>query len=91
MKYVKFFGNNGYVGTEYEYYEVYDDNTKDAFIDQESIEYAYDNAETYEYLERGWDDQWYSQEDEDNYYENALDHCGWTYISKEEYKEHDYE
>lgn len=88
MQYIRFWGDNGYAGTEYEYYELFDDDATMDDIEQTSTEYAYDNAETYEYVSRGWGSRWYSEEDKDRYYENALEHCGWDYCSSEEYKAH---
>lgn len=87
MKYVMFFGNNGYCGTDYEEYVAFEDGVSENEINDMSNEYAYENAETYEYMERGWDSQWESEEDEEGYYDNAMTHCGWNYCSEEEYKE----
>lgn len=88
MQYIRFYGDNGYVGTEYDYYELFTDDATIDEIEQASIEYAYDNAEKYEYIARGWGSQWYSEIDKDKYYENALDHCGWEYCGSEVYKSH---
>lgn len=90
MQYIRFYGSNGYCGTEYEEYEVFDDDVTEDEINLTSIDFAYDNAETYEYAARGWDQDWESEEDRAEYYENALEHCGWDYISEEEYKENTY-
>ena len=87
MKYVRFFGNAGYSGTDYEDYEAFDeDDLYDGVIDEESAERAYDNAENYSYLMEDYDDV-LSEKDIDSYYENALENCGWEYVSEEEYKE----
>ena len=87
MKYVRFYGGNGYCGCDYEEYEVYEDNCTEDIINQDSIELAYENAETYEYIETGWNSSFESEEDRDNYYENVLSYCSWDYCSEEEYKE----
>lgn len=49
------------------------------------LELAYQCAESYEYLETGWDDDFENEDDREAYYENALSYCGWNYCSKEEY------
>ena len=87
MKYVRFYGSNGYAGTNYEIYETFDDDTTENIIDDYSKDLAYENAETYEYVARGWDEDWDSEEEQEEYYEDALDYCGWEYCLKEEYIE----
>ena len=87
MIYVKFYGSNGYAGTNYEIYESFDDDTIEVTIDEYSKDLAYENAETYEYVVRGWCEDWNSEKEHKEYYENALDYCGWEYCSKEEYIE----
>ena len=87
MKYVKFFGNAGYVGTDYEEWAEYDDDVTEEEINTDSRYYAYDNAETFEYVAKGWDVPWNSEEECDEYYENALEYSGWSYCSKKEYDE----
>lgn len=87
MKYVRFYGNNGFCGTDYEEYVTFEDDVSENEIDEISNEYAYENAETYEYMKDGWDPQGESEEDEEWYYENAIESCGWDYCSEEEYKE----
>lgn len=87
MKYVKFYGNNGFCGTDYEEYVAFEDDVSENEIDEMSNEYAYENAETYEYMKDGWDPQEESEEDEEWYYENAIESCRWDYCSEEEYRE----
>ena len=87
MKYVKFYGNNGFCGTDYEEYVAFEDDVSENEIDNMSNEYAYENAETYEYMKYAWSSGYESEEDEEWYYENAMESCGWDYCSKEEYKE----
>ena len=87
MKYVRFYGNNGYCGTDYEEYVAFDDDVSENEIEDISNDYAYENAETYDYMEHGWNSQWESEEDEEWYYDNAMGYCGWHYCSEEEYKE----
>lgn len=87
MKYVKFYGSNGYTGTNYEFYETFDDDATEVIIDEYSKNLAYENAEMYEYVVRGWGEDWDSEEEYKEYYNYALDYCDWEYCSKEEYIE----
>lgn len=87
MKYVRFYGNNGYCGTDYEEYVAFEDDVSEKEIDNMSNEYAYENAEDYEYMKDAWSPEYVSEEDEDWYYENAMESCGWNYCSEEEYRE----
>ena len=87
MKYVRFYGNNGYCGTNYEEYVAFKDDVSEKEIDDMSNEYAYENAENYEYMKDAWSPEYVSEEDEQWYYDNAIEHCGWNYCSEEEYRE----
>lgn len=87
MKYVRFYGNNGYCGTDYEEYIAFEDDVLEEEINNISNEYAYENAEDYEYMKDAWSPEYVSEEDEDWYYENAMESCGWNYCSEEEYRE----
>ena len=89
MKYVRFFGNNGYVGCDYEDFLAFsEDEYDEEELENMSLEYAQENAETFEYVARGgYYDSWESPEDEEEYWETACDYCGWEYITEEEYKE----
>ena len=87
MKYVRFYGNNGYCGTDYEEYVAFEDDVSENEINDISNEYAYENAESYEYMKDDGSVKESEEEDEEWYYENAMWHCGWSYCSEEEYKE----
>ena len=87
MIYVHFQGRNGYSGCDYEEYQAFEDDMTSQEIDEISNELAYENAETYEYIDRGWDNEWESEEDREFYYENAMSYCGWEYCSQEEFEE----
>jgi len=89
MKYVRFYGSNGYSGCDYEDYLAFcDDEYDEDELNIMSTEYAQENAETYEYVAIGeFGADWDSPENEEEYYENALSDCGWEYITEEEYKE----
>ena len=86
MKYVRFYGSTGYDGTEYEFYEFFDDSVTEVYLDNYSNEIAYDNAKEYEDLARG-DGEWRSYDDELWYFENAMSYCSWEYCTEEEFLE----
>lgn len=83
MRYIHFWGSNGYCGTDYHELREFDDNISDEEIAEISADMAYDCAESYSYLATGWDDDFESEE----YFENAVGYCGWTEVSAEEYEE----
>ncbi len=87
MKYVRFSGGNGYCGCDYEEYVMFDDDCPEDEIENYSIELAYQNAESFEYVETGWDSDFEDENDREMYYENALSYCGWDYCSEEEFNE----
>lgn len=87
MKYIRFYGSNGYCGCEYEEYVAFEDDITEAQLDEYSNELCDENAETYEYVETGWGESFESEEDQEYYYESARDYSGWDYVSKEEYEE----
>ena len=87
MKYVRFSGGNGYCGCDYEEYVMFDDDCPEDEIENYSIELAYQNAESFEHVETGWDSDFEDENDREMYYENALSYCGWDYCSEEEFNE----
>lgn len=87
MKYVRFYGGNGYCGCDYEEYVMFDDDCPEDEIENYSSQLAYENAETYEYVVTGWNEDWESEEDRDWYYEDVMEYCGWDYCSQEEFEE----
>ena len=87
MKYVRFYGGNGYCGCDYEEYVAYDDEHDEVLIEQTATDLAYENAESYEYVVFGWDSQDIDETEREEYYEDTLDYCGWEYCSEEEYLE----
>lgn len=88
MKYIRFYGGNGYAGCDYEEYVAFEDDYSEKEINDYSAQLAVENAESYEWVARGgWDEEWETNEDEEWYYEDALDYCGWEYCDKEEFEE----
>lgn len=85
MKYIKFSGGNGYCGCEFEDYQVFEDDVPLDILNEIAEELAQDNAESYEYVVTGWDEDFESEEDREYYYENI--YCNWEEISEEEYEE----
>lgn len=83
-RYIHFMGETPYAGTSYDEYVKFDDDTPDSEIDCYSDDLCHENAESFEYLETGWDDDWESEEDRENYYESC--YGSWEEISKEEYE-----
>ena len=85
MKYIKFYGGNGYSGCDFEQYEAYEDNITEEALAEIAYELANDNAQSYEYIATGWDEDFESEEERESYYENI--ECGWEEVTKEEYEE----
>lgn len=85
MRYIRFFGDAGYAGTDYETYHVYDDNRTDEELDQISEEFGQLNGEEYTYLHTGWDGDFTNEEDEDLYWQDVTNN--WEEVTKEEYNE----
>lgn len=84
MRYIYFHGSTGYCGTDYHEFGEFPDETEDSIIEDISQNYAHDNADSYSYLATGWDD-FETEQDEEDYYEDAYSYCGWEEISKEEH------
>lgn len=87
MKYVRFSGGNGYCGCDYEVYEKFEDDITEKDLNEISDGLAYENAETYEHVATGWNEDWESEEDMESYYDDALSYSSWNYCSEEEYEE----
>lgn len=90
-KYYKFTASTIYCGTDNEYFVADENeelNRKD--LDEMAEEYARENAESFEYLVTGWNDDEFEDEDEkqealDNYYADC--NCKYEEITEEEWKE----
>lgn len=87
MKYVRFYGGNGYCGCDYEYYESFSDDVSESEIETYATELGYENAEAYEYVVTGWHEDFETEDDRQEYYEDALSYCGWEYCTKEDFEE----
>ena len=72
-----------YCGTEeIEYFEVPDDVTEEE-LNEQCDEMTYNNAESFEYLATGWDEDFENDDERNNYYDDCFG--GWEFITKEEY------
>lgn len=92
MIYVKFTVGTGYAGTENEIFVAYEDGTSEDSIECEFLEQVRQNAESYEHLVTGWDDEFFDDEEEREqalewYYEEADSYSNWEYVTEEEYRE----
>ena len=94
MIYVKFIVSTEYCGTENEIFLAYEDGTPESSIEIDFLERVRENAESYEYLVTGWDDENYNEDEEEEkqedlewYYESADTCSNWEYITEEEYRE----
>lgn len=85
MKYVHFWGGNGYCGCDWGEYDVFEDDVDEALIDARGAELAEEWGESYEYVSTGWDSDWEDEDDREEYYANLT--YNWEYVSEEEYRE----
>lgn len=76
---------NGYCGCDNEEAFFYDEGTSDKEINEEVLEWALDNAESYAYVHFGWGEE-YTEEEYDFYIENYVDY-DWNDATYEEYVE----
>lgn len=86
-RYIKITAGTPYCGTEETFFQIFDDDTSDDFINEIAEEIRQDLAESFEYLGRGgWNEDWESEEERDNYYADC--YAVWEDFSKEKfYKE----
>lgn len=84
-RYIHFYGDAGYCGTDYHEFQIFPDDATDAFLDGVSGDLAHSNAENYEHLATGWDDDFESEEERDCYYADAEGY--WEELTQERYIE----
>lgn len=91
MRYFKFVAETPYCGTENTYYEAYSDYITNKELDEIAEDFRRENAEGFEYLVSGWDDENFEglteeerEEEIANYYADC--YCSWEEITKEEYE-----
>ena len=92
MKYYKFIAETPYCGTDAEDYHSFDYEPTNAELDAMAEDFCRENAEGYEYLVSGWDNENFEdlteeeqQEEIDNYYADC--YGGWEEITEEEFLE----
>ena len=85
MRYIKIEVGNGYCGCDNTEYVEFENDITDAEIDAYAIELARDNAESFEHVATGWDEDFETENDREFYYEGAW--FEWEEISEEEYNE----
>lgn len=85
MKYYVFVANTPYAENEY-YLKIEEDKIQDleALLNEYAEEFAHENAEDFEYLATGWYDDFETEEDRENYYNDC--YCNYEEITKEEYE-----
>ena len=90
MFYFRFTADTPYCGTELVDYQKFEERPTDAELDEIAEDLAHNNAESYEYLVTGWNDDSFEEEDEEaealeNYYADC--EGKWEEITEEEYNE----
>lgn len=84
-RYIRFIGGNGYCGCDIDEVEVFPDDTTDKELDQCADDMAMENGESFEDVATGWDRDFESEEEREDYYDGC--YCSWHEISEEDYKE----
>lgn len=88
MFYFRFTADTPYCGTENTDYRAFEERPTDAELDEMAEDMAQSNAESFEYLVTGWDDDNFDNGDEkDEALEDYYAACTgiWEEISEEEY------
>lgn len=85
MKYVKFWAETPYCGTDAEDYQEFEDDVTEEELNEILYEMVADNAESFEYLATGWGEDFESEEERNSYYEDCTG--GWRFITEREYRE----
>lgn len=92
MVYIKIVASTPYCGTDFIEYKEFEERPTDEELDEMAEVYALENAESYEYLVYGWDDDYFDDEEEraealENFYADCLAESGWVEITREEFEE----
>lgn len=85
MRYIHFTGGNDYCGCDIDEQEAFPDNVTDYELDEIAENKAIENGESFSHCATGWNEDFESEEEEEDYYEGCW--CEWEEISKEEYEE----
>ena len=81
MLYVKFSGSNA-LGYEYRDYMVFDDDYPKELLNQQAIEFAIENADSYLQLCEFEDSEEYLE-----YIKESVEDASWQFITKEEFEQ----
>lgn len=85
MRYIRFFGDSYFSGTDFEEVQVYEDSVSDFDINNDADDYMESNAQNYEYLVG---DDFETEQDREevinDYYSSCW--CDWEEITEQEYK-----
>lgn len=84
MRHIHFYGDAGYYGTDYHIFDVFPAETPDEFLEATAADYARDNADGYEYLDTGWDNDFEDEDAREAYYENVTGY--WEEVTPQEYE-----
>jgi hypothetical protein len=90
MRYFHLSGGNGYCGCDWDEYIAVteEDLESDPFyVESCADNFAYEYAESYEYVVTGWDEDWECDEDREDYYDSISNYTNWEEITEEEYLE----
>ena len=87
IRYVRFWAETDYAGTDFEDYQAINEKMTEEDLNEIAEQFGQENAESYEYLATGWEGEFESEEDREQYYENCT--CGWDYVSREEWEENE--
>lgn len=85
MRYILIAGGNGYYGGDFKEVIKIDDDLTSEDIDFIAEQLTYEYAEDYSYLATNWNEGFETEEEEEIYFLNALDHTNWLEITEEDY------
>ena len=87
MKYYVFKGSTPYCGTDFEEYVAFGDEVTEKELADYAEELAMGQADSFEYLVTGWNNEnEYDEEDLEYFRNDTLENTYWEEISEEEYK-----
>lgn len=87
MKYYAFKGSTPYCGTEFEAYVAVDDEVTEKELADYAEELAIGQADSFEYLVTGWNNEnEYDEEDLEYFRNDTIENTYWEEISEEEYE-----
>lgn len=85
MHYYKFYISTPYCGTDEVEWLVTDAEYDDVTLGDILTDYVVEQAESFAYLRTGWDKDFDSDEDREEWIEDCFEASSWEEVSKEEY------